>query len=65
MSYCLLYLETISLALTPFILSPTVNGSTELKRVEVATVVGSEEGHTFQYYPGESNDTVWPGEGMF
>ena len=41
-----------------------MNGPTELKREEVAMVIGSEEGHTFQYYPGESNDTVWPGDGM-
>ena len=45
--------------------SPIVNGSTELKREEVALVIESEEGHTFQYYPGESNNTVWPGDGMF
>ena len=38
-----------------------MNGSTELRRVEVATVLGQEEGHAFQYHPGESDETVWPG----
>ena len=44
-----------------FILTPTANGSTELRRVEVATVLGQEEGHAFQYRPGENDSTVWPG----
>ena len=44
-----------------FLTPPIVNGSTELRRVEVATVLGREEGHTFQYFPGESNKSVWPG----
>ena len=38
-----------------------MNGSAELRMVEVALVLGEEEGHEFQYLPGESNDTVWPG----
>ena len=38
-----------------------MNGSTVLKSVEVALVLGEEEEHAFQYLPGESNDTVWPG----
>jgi len=29
--------------------------------VEVAKVLGKEEGHAFQYLPGESEETVWPG----
>ena len=40
---------------------PVVNGSTKLRKVNVAKV-GREEGHRFQYLPGESNDTVWPGK---
>ena len=39
----------------------SVNGSTRLDWVEVAKVLGREEGHAFQYLPGESDDTVWPG----
>ena len=38
-----------------------MNGTSELKSVEVAMVLGREEGHAFQYLPGESNSTVWPG----
>ena len=38
-----------------------MNGSNELRSVEVAMVLGREEGHAFQYLPGESNETVWPG----
>ena len=38
-----------------------MNGSAELRRVEVALVLGEEEGHEFQYLPGESDNTVWPG----
>ena len=38
-----------------------MNGSTELRRVEVATVLGMEEDHAFQYLPGESNESVWSG----
>ena len=38
-----------------------MNGSAELRRVHVATVLGEEEGHALQYLPGESNYTVWPG----
>ena len=38
-----------------------VNGSTELRRVIVATVLGKEEGHAFQYLPGENDATLWPG----
>ena len=44
-------------SLTP----PIVNGSTELRRVEVATVLGMEEDHAFQYFPGENDSTVWQG----
>ena len=40
---------------------PVVNGSTKLRKVNIAKV-GREEGHQFQYLPGESNDTVWPGK---
>ena len=29
--------------------------------VEVALVLGEEEGHALQYLPGESDNTVWPG----
>ena len=36
-----------------------MNGS--LDWVEVAMVLGKEEGHAFQYLPGESEETVWPG----
>ena len=36
-----------------------MNGS--LDWVEVAKVLGKEEGHAFQYLPGESEETVWPG----
>ena len=43
-----------------FLTPPIVNGSTELRRVEVATVLG-EEDHAFQYLPGESNESVWQG----
>ena len=25
-------------------------------------MLGVEEDHAFQYLPGESNETVWPGE---
>ena len=39
---------------------PVVKSSTELRRVEVATVMG-EEDHAFQYVPGENKSTVWPG----
>ena len=39
-----------------------MNGSTVLKSVEVALVLGVEEEHAFQYLPGESNETVWPGK---
>ena len=44
-----------------------MNGSTELKSIEVALVLEGEmeEGYAFQYFPGESNDTVWPGDEMF
>ena len=42
-------------------LIPIVNGSTVLDSVEVATVLGEEKGHAFQYRPGESDNTVWPG----
>ena len=42
-------------------LPPVVNGSTKLRKVNIAKV-GREEGHRFQYLPGESNDTVWPGK---
>lgn len=47
--------------------SPIVNGSTELRRIDVALVLEgeTEEEHAFQYFQGESNDTVWPGNGMF
>ena len=38
-----------------------MNGSTVLDWVEVATVLGKEKGHVFQYRPGESDNTVWPG----
>ena len=44
-----------------FLTLPIVNGSTELRRVEVATVLREEEDHAFQYLPGENNSTVWPG----
>ena len=40
---------------------PVVKSSTELRRVEVATVMGKEEDHAFQYLPGENKSTVWPG----
>ena len=42
-------------------LSVIVSDSAELRRVHVATVLGEEEGHAFQYLPGESDNTVWPG----
>ena len=29
--------------------------------MHVATVLGKEEGHAVQYLPGESDNTVWPG----
>ena len=41
--------------------APIVNGSTKLRKVNIAKV-GREEGHPFEYLPGESNDTVWPGK---
>ena len=41
--------------------TPIVSGSTVLDWVEVATVLGKEKGHAFQYGPGESDETVWPG----
>ena len=44
-----------------FFFTLIVNGSAELRRVEVALVLGEEEGHAFQYLPGESDNTVWPG----
>ena len=42
-----------------------VNGSAELRRVEVALVLGEEEEHEFQYLPGESDNTVWPGNHIY
>ena len=49
------------------ILSLIVNGSTELRSLEVALVLEgeTEEEHAFQYFQGESDDTVWPGDWMF
>ena len=41
-----------------------MNGSTELRSKDVALVVEREEGYAFEYFPGESNDTVWPGNQM-
>ena len=41
-----------------------MNGSTELRSKDVALVVEREEGYAFEYFPGESNDTVWPGNRM-
>ena len=38
-----------------------MNGSTELRKVEVALVLGREEDHAFQYLPGENNESVWQG----
>ena len=40
--------------------APIVNGSTKLRKVNIAKV-GREDGHPFEYLPGESKDTVWPG----
>ena len=42
-----------------------VNGSAELRMVEVALVLGEEEEHEFQYLPGESDNTVWPGNHIY
>ena len=44
-----------------FLTPPIVNGSNELRSVEVAMVLGREEGHAFQYFPGENDSTVWQG----
>ena len=44
-----------------FLHSPIVNGSTVLKSVDVALILGEEEEHAFQYLARESNDTMWPG----
>ena len=45
-----------------FFLTPSIaNGSIKLKRLDVATVLGKEKGHAFQYLKGESNESVWPG----
>ena len=55
---CLCYDLHITLSNT---VPPVVNGSTKLKKVNIAKVE-REEGHRFQYLPGESKYTVWPGK---
>lgn len=54
-------LKIHSIPLQNSFLTLIVNGSTELNWVEVATVLGREKGHKFQYLPGENDSTVWPG----